>query len=174
MAWRRPDDKPLSERWLVYWRIYASLCLNELNIDYSKVDSNEKSKYKHFQSWLISCKSCKFLSISYMGHSVNPLTAGDTICLCRTWSTLVKALTCCLLTASHYLWINQCWIIKMGSCGIHRLSISQEMFRVSVIKCLWKLQIQLILAWSWIKGSICWVIIGSSDGLLLVWHQGIT
>ena len=31
MAWRRPGDKPLSEQWWsVYWRIYASLSLNEL------------------------------------------------------------------------------------------------------------------------------------------------
>ena len=32
MAWRRPGDKPLSEPMmvLVYWRIYASLGLNEL------------------------------------------------------------------------------------------------------------------------------------------------
>ena len=33
MAWRRRGDKPLSEPiqwWLVYWRIYASLGLNEL------------------------------------------------------------------------------------------------------------------------------------------------
>ena len=29
MAWRRPGDKPLSERWLVHWRIYASLGLND-------------------------------------------------------------------------------------------------------------------------------------------------
>ena len=31
MAWRRPGDKPLSEAMMVYWRIYASLGLNELN-----------------------------------------------------------------------------------------------------------------------------------------------
>ena len=31
MAWHRLGDKPLSEpKWLVYWRIYASLGLNEL------------------------------------------------------------------------------------------------------------------------------------------------
>ena len=34
MAWRPPGNKPLSEpmmvSWLVYWRIYASLGLNEL------------------------------------------------------------------------------------------------------------------------------------------------
>ena len=30
MAWRRPGDKPLSEPILVYWRIYASLGLNDL------------------------------------------------------------------------------------------------------------------------------------------------
>ena len=31
MAWRRPGDKPLSEKWWsVYWRLYASLGLNEL------------------------------------------------------------------------------------------------------------------------------------------------
>ena len=31
MAWRRPGNKPLSEAvMLVYWRIYASLGLNEL------------------------------------------------------------------------------------------------------------------------------------------------
>ena len=30
MAWRRPGDKPLSDKcWLVHWRIYASLGLNE-------------------------------------------------------------------------------------------------------------------------------------------------
>ena len=33
MAWCRSDDKPLSEPWwLVYWRIYASLGLNELKM----------------------------------------------------------------------------------------------------------------------------------------------
>ena len=33
MTWRRPGDKPLSEPgWLVYWRIYASLDLNELKV----------------------------------------------------------------------------------------------------------------------------------------------
>ena len=32
MAWRRPGDKPYLNQWcLVYWRIYASLGLNELN-----------------------------------------------------------------------------------------------------------------------------------------------
>ena len=32
MAWRRPGDKPLFEQWwLGYWRIYASLGLNELS-----------------------------------------------------------------------------------------------------------------------------------------------
>ena len=31
MAWRWPDDKPLSEpMWLIYWRIYASRGLNKL------------------------------------------------------------------------------------------------------------------------------------------------
>ena len=30
MAWRRSGDKPLSEPMIVYWRIYASLGLNEL------------------------------------------------------------------------------------------------------------------------------------------------
>ena len=30
MAWRRSGDKPLSEWWLVYWRINASFGLNEL------------------------------------------------------------------------------------------------------------------------------------------------
>ena len=31
MAWRRPGDKPLFEPMLlIYWRIYASLGLNEL------------------------------------------------------------------------------------------------------------------------------------------------
>ena len=30
MAWRRTGDKPLSEPMIVYWRIYASLGLNEL------------------------------------------------------------------------------------------------------------------------------------------------
>ena len=33
MAWRGPGDKPLSEPiWLVYWRIYASPGLKELNV----------------------------------------------------------------------------------------------------------------------------------------------
>ena len=32
MAWRRSGDKPLSEAMIVYWRIYASLDLNELSI----------------------------------------------------------------------------------------------------------------------------------------------
>ena len=31
MAWRRSGDKPLSEPMIVYWCIYVSLCLNELN-----------------------------------------------------------------------------------------------------------------------------------------------
>ena len=34
VALRRPGDKPLSEQWwLVYWRIYASLGLNELTLN---------------------------------------------------------------------------------------------------------------------------------------------
>ena len=33
MAWRRPGNKPLSERRMeIYWRIYASLGLNELTV----------------------------------------------------------------------------------------------------------------------------------------------
>ena len=31
MAWHRSGDKPLSEPMMVYWRIYASLGLNEFN-----------------------------------------------------------------------------------------------------------------------------------------------
>ena len=30
MAWRRPGDKPLFEPIMVFWRIYASLALNDL------------------------------------------------------------------------------------------------------------------------------------------------
>ena len=33
MAWLRPDDKPLSEPMIVYWRIYASLGLNEVMLE---------------------------------------------------------------------------------------------------------------------------------------------
>ena len=36
MAWRRSGDKPLSEPMIVYWRIYASLGLNELTRYYSR------------------------------------------------------------------------------------------------------------------------------------------
>ena len=42
MVWRRSGDKPyLSQWWLVYWRIYASLGLNELNKS-SKRDMPQK------------------------------------------------------------------------------------------------------------------------------------
>ena len=38
MAWRRPGDNHyLNQWWLVYWRIYASLGLNELTSHISKV-----------------------------------------------------------------------------------------------------------------------------------------
>ena len=37
MACRRPGDKPYLNQWrLVYWRIYASLGLNELSNDLRK------------------------------------------------------------------------------------------------------------------------------------------
>ena len=45
MAWRRPGDKPfLNQWWLVYWRIYASLGLNELMLIvayFSRVINND-------------------------------------------------------------------------------------------------------------------------------------
>ena len=45
MAWRWPGDKQLSEplnQWcLVYWRIYASLGLNELNVIKDIVKMND-------------------------------------------------------------------------------------------------------------------------------------
>ena len=71
MAWRRSGDKPLSEPMmaspgLIYWHIYASLCLNELNhisqliirqdTDYQFIifSSSEFSQYASFQSqWMI-------------------------------------------------------------------------------------------------------------------------
>ena len=41
MAWRRPGTKPLSEPMMVdYWRIYPSLCLNELNSNLKMVCRN--------------------------------------------------------------------------------------------------------------------------------------
>ena len=47
MAWRRLGDKPLSEQfWLVYWRIYASLGLNELN----EVTTNGKDGFPFIYS----------------------------------------------------------------------------------------------------------------------------
>ena len=41
MAWRRLGDKPLSEPMIVYWRIYASLGLNELNLNLAKSRSSK-------------------------------------------------------------------------------------------------------------------------------------
>ena len=35
MAWRRSGHKPLSEPIIVYWRIYASLGLNKLMVNYN-------------------------------------------------------------------------------------------------------------------------------------------
>ena len=50
MAWHRSGDKPLSEPMMVsYWRIYASLGLNELNnetIHYNQMSVHTVLKYK--------------------------------------------------------------------------------------------------------------------------------
>ena len=65
MAWRRPGNKPLSELMIVYWRIYASLGLNELNLS---------STYKHLVmthgSWstLVQAAAC---CLSVPGHYLN-------------------------------------------------------------------------------------------------------
>ena len=39
----------------------------------------------------------------------NSLGPSDVIWRCRSWSTLVQAMACCLTATSHYL--NQCWLI---------------------------------------------------------------
>ena len=44
MAWRWPGDKPLSEPMIVYWRIYASLGLDELMITHHIWEKRSGSK----------------------------------------------------------------------------------------------------------------------------------
>ena len=46
MAGRRPSDKPWSEPMIVYWRIYASLGLNELSMGITIVRSCKTHGYK--------------------------------------------------------------------------------------------------------------------------------
>ena len=41
--------------------------------------------------------------------AVNSLGPSDAIWWCRSWSTLVQVIACCLMAQSHYL--NQCWLI---------------------------------------------------------------
>ena len=48
MAWRRSGDKPLSEPMMVYWHIYASLGLNELNIDNGSMSFDGPQRKSHF------------------------------------------------------------------------------------------------------------------------------
>ena len=45
MAWRRSGDKPLSEPMIVHRRIYASLCLNQLNIITETHNQNKHKSY---------------------------------------------------------------------------------------------------------------------------------
>ena len=45
-------------------------------------------------------------------------------------STLLQVMACCLTTPSHYL--NSCWLIKLRSCRIPLMTISQKMLKISI------------------------------------------
>ena len=63
MAWRCPGDKPLSEPMqLVYWRIYASLSINEL-----KVKDIYMLCVDHAWFAYINCTSTQKLYLSHCG-----------------------------------------------------------------------------------------------------------
>ena len=69
MAWCRPGDKPLSNQWwLVYWRIYVSLGLNELK-DWSIFKLSSSESYILF--WWLSSR------LQYLKY----LSTGDTAVL---------------------------------------------------------------------------------------------
>ena len=68
--------------------------------------------------------ACDHATISYNGFEnytfettdasprglwVNSLGPSDAIWRCKSWSTLVQVMACCLMAPSHYL--NQCWLI---------------------------------------------------------------
>ena len=111
MAWRRPGDKSLSEPvMLVYWRIYASLGLNEL--------IKFQSQYKIF--YAINWIENYFIE----GQWVNLLQPSDTTWWHRSGSTLAQVMACCVMVPSHH-WI-QCWLLISSLCGIHLIAISHQ------------------------------------------------
>ena len=78
MAWRRPGDKPLSEpMMLVYWRIYASLCLNELK-------PCESSLCQRFQHYFFKRWSSHRLNIS--------IKIGSHTCHSHLWLALAQCI----------------------------------------------------------------------------------
>ena len=74
-------------------------------------------------SWFIGLFSIHCISISILVHlnnyahilqfvcfvAVSSMGPSDAIWRCRSWSTLVHVMACCLTAPSHYL--NQCWLI---------------------------------------------------------------
>ena len=57
---------------------------------------------------------------------------GDAILQHRSGSTLTQVMACCLTAPSHYL--NQCWLVISGFCGIHVRAIFQEILLISICK----------------------------------------
>ena len=59
----------------------------------------------------------KYISPDNMPYSFNSLWPSDATWQHRSVSTLTQTMACCLTAASHYL--NQCWLLFRGTCGIH-------------------------------------------------------
>ena len=137
-----PTGHYLNQWWLVYWRIYASLSLNEKT--YTAQCCYQSIFRKIFTScqgnasghwcllWVqtlinISCLwiyifTCIYIHISSHDTNlvlprlhkatVNSLWSRDAIWHLRTGSTLDQVMACCLTAPNHYL--NQCWLIIWG------------------------------------------------------------
>ena len=113
----------LNQWWLVYWRIYASLSLNELtqiSPTYPRCACRTCCSIPELELWILlqpgqvhlntvrvaDCKKERFM-VSEEIHWFIVLV--DAIMHQLTWPKLPEAMACCLLAPSHYL--NQCWLI---------------------------------------------------------------
>ena len=87
----------LSQWWLVYWRIYASVGLNELK---------RTVAVPLVYSWLILSTLCLQM-LRWLGL-LNALVPCNVIWLHRILSTLVQVVSWCLMAPNYYL--NQSWL----------------------------------------------------------------
>ena len=71
-----------------------------------------------------------------LGKIINSLWLSDAIWLCRSGSTLVQVMACCLTVPSHYP--NQCWLI-IRSTDIHPRAISERIQQPSITEIILKI-----------------------------------